>query len=206
MARHGTKLKVAALVLAAGSSSRLGQPKQLVELEGETLLERAVRNVRQAGCEEVIVVLGAHSRLIAPQAGRLPATLVHNDRWAEGMSSSIACGIGCLQQHCPKTDAVLVTLTDQPLLSADFIIRLIQAWENSSFKLAAADYGDAPGPPAIFGREFLNALAGLQGQQGARQLLMKHRDHLALLPFPEGNFDLDTPEDLEKLRNLPPGR
>lgn len=202
MEAHETGIQIAALVLAAGSSSRLGQPKQLIEIGGETLLERTVRTVRQAGCREVAVVLGAHQEKIEPLAGQLPARLVLNDRWAEGMGSSIACGIDFLQQHCPDMEAVLVVLTDHPLLSADFISRLMRAFQNSAFKMAAADYGDAPGPPAIFGRHFFDELAGLEGQQGARKILLKHRSQLASLPFPEGNFDLDTPADLEKLRGL----
>ncbi|MEY3369015.1 MAG: hypothetical protein RI973_2170 [Bacteroidota bacterium] len=195
-------IQVAALVLAAGSSSRLGQPKQLIEVGGETLLERMVRTVRRAGCREVAVVLGAHREKIEPLAGQLPARLVFNDRWAEGMGSSIACGMDFLQQHCPDMEAVLIVLTDQPLLSADFISRLVRAFQSSASKMAAADYGEAPGPPAIFGRNFFDELSGLEGQQGARKILLKHRGQLASLSFPEGNFDLDTPADLEKLRGL----
>jgi molybdenum cofactor cytidylyltransferase len=202
MAANEKKNQIAALVLAAGSSSRLGQPKQLVEVGGETLLERTVGVVWQAGCREIAVVLGAHREKIAPLAEQLPVGLVYNERWAEGMGSSIACGIDFLQQHFPETEAVLIVLTDQPLLSEDFLLRLIKAYQTSAFKIAAADYGDAPGPPSIFGRDFFVELSNLNGQQGARKILQKHREQLASLPFPEGHFDLDTPEDLERLRQL----
>ena len=183
---------VAGVILAAGASRRLGEPKQLVRLHGETLLERSVRVAVEAGCSPVLVVLGASSEAILAQSTLAPAHVVLNPEWQEGMASSIRAGI----QALPRTmQAVLLLTCDQPAVTSEHLRRL--AAEASAEPVASA-YAGRNGVPAYFPAAIFKELVQLSGDQGARRLLAGAR----ALDLPGGEVDVDTPESLRNARAM----
>ncbi|MBL9187692.1 MAG: nucleotidyltransferase family protein [Opitutaceae bacterium] len=194
-------LRFGAIILAAGASTRLGTPKQLLLVEGRPLLVRAVESALASPAWPVVVVLGAHAEKIRPALARLPVLIAENPAWAEGMASSLRAGITTLRQFSRRLDAALVALCDQPAFSAETIDRLVAAQRATGRGIVAARYGGRPGAPALFLREHFPALAALTGEEGARSLLHDDPARVATVDLPELALDLDTPADVARLRS-----
>ncbi|HTT57461.1 MAG TPA: nucleotidyltransferase family protein [Opitutaceae bacterium] len=188
-------LRFGAVILAAGASTRMGTPKQLLPIGGTSLLRRVVDAVLASPAWPVVIVLGAHAELIRPQVVRLPVLLVDNASWEEGLTSSIRAGIGVLESFSLALDAALLVLGDQPGLSPGALRRLVATHGQSGESIVAAHYGGHPGPPALFARSHFPELLELRGLGGARPLLARHADRVATVDLPELAVDLDTPED-----------
>ena len=190
---------IVVLILAAGASSRLGQPKQLLRVGDKTLLAQICEIALALETRQVVVVLGAHCEAIRPAIGHLPVGIVVNEAWETGMGSTLACGMS----HLPSdVEAVLVLLCDQPLVTPAFLEKLLARWHESTHPIVASAYAGTFGPPAVFSRELFGELAALQGQQGAKRVMQLHDAEMELVDFPEGAFDVDTPEDLAGWRNV----
>ncbi|HEX3894083.1 MAG TPA: nucleotidyltransferase family protein [Terracidiphilus sp.] len=193
-------MRVAAIILAAGASRRLGQPKQLVGFAGETLLERALRLAKEAGAAPVLAVLGAN---FAPICASIPfneAIPVFNEKWEEGMSSSIHAGLQEADVRAPEAVGALVMSCDQPRLSVEHLRALMQAFAvRTAPTIVASTYAGAYGIPAIFPRSVYPKLHALHGDKGARALLTKPPCEIIALPFEGGEVDIDRPEDLAHL-------
>jgi molybdenum cofactor cytidylyltransferase len=185
------------LVLAAGASRRLGQPKQLVQLGGQPVLHRVVANAVSLAGHAVTVVIGAHAGQMTRMLAHSPAAIVVNRQWEEGMGSSLRFGIAALPPAC---DAVLTLLGDQVGITADDLKRLADAWKGEDSVIAASVYDQRVGVPAIFPRSFFSELAQLRGDHGARQVLERNSQRLLRVPMPNAAVDLDTPADLAALR------
>jgi molybdenum cofactor cytidylyltransferase len=198
-------LRLGAVILAAGASTRLGRPKQLLEIDGRPLVARAAEAALAAGASPVVVVLGANAELIRPALQGLEAGLVLNQDWAEGMASSVRAGLHALGQITLRLDAVLLTVCDQPAFNAEVVQRLVAGLQASSRGIAAARYAGRNAVPAIFRREHFFALAHLKGDQGARALLREKPEDIVAVDLPELALDLDTPEDLAAWRGRPGG-
>lgn len=188
----------AALVLAAGNSSRLGQPKQLLVYQGETLLHRAVRTALAAGYTPVVVVTGALNTELRHAVADLPCQTVHNPDWAAGMGASIRAGLAALG---PAATAVLVLSSDQPLVAAAQLAALAQHQQATGAPAVAAAYADAFGIPALFAASALADLHNIRPEQGAKLLLARYGPALALVPMPDAAFDVDTPAAYQDLLN-----
>jgi molybdenum cofactor cytidylyltransferase len=188
-------MRFGCLVLAAGGSSRMGRPKQLLPVAGTPLLVRAVEAALSSQAWPVVVVLGAEAGQIRPALARLPVLVVENPAWSEGMASSIRSGLALLRQFSRAIDGVLVALCDQPGFSAESISRLVATQRVTGRSIAAARYAGRCGAPALFMREHFPALAVLVGEEGARELLNGDPDRVAAVDMPELAVDLDTPED-----------
>lgn len=197
-------LRLGAVILAAGASTRLGRPKQLLEVDGRPLVARAAEAALAAGASPVVVVLGANAELIRPALQGLDVGLVLNQDWAEGMASSVQAGLHALGQITLRLDAVLLTVCDQPAFSAEVVQRLVAALQASSRGIVAARYASRPAVPAVFRREHFFALARLKGDQGARALLQEKPEDIVAVDLPELALDLDTPEDLIKWQGREP--
>jgi molybdenum cofactor cytidylyltransferase len=194
MPEDGNALRLGALILAAGGSSRMGKAKQLLEIGGKPLVARAVDAALDSGAGPVVVVLGADSeRILARISGR-GIIAVNNPEWATGLASSIRAGLAALLAAEPALEAVLIAPCDQPALSAEVIQRLAAA-HRSSGRISAARYGGRNGAPAVFGREHFGALSALSGDEGARRLLNSDPGKVSAVELPELGADIDTPGD-----------
>lgn len=186
-----------AVLLAAGASTRLGEPKQLVEVEGESLLKRTVRLAREAGCRPVVVVLGFESeRMRAALDSRLDTIIVTNSGWPSGMGSSLRCGVNAAMRA--GAENVLLLVCDQLALSVDVLERLIEVHRGGATPITAARYDGRPGVPAIFASSLFPELLKVSGDRGARKILEEQMQLVSLVDFPEGELDLDTRQQLPK--------
>jgi molybdenum cofactor cytidylyltransferase len=193
-------MPVAAIIVAAGSSSRLGQPKQLIVIEGEPLLQRAIRCAREAGALPVFVVLGAHRDLIQTSVNFGAAKIVLNDEWEEGLASSIRAGVHAVQAEAPFAEGLLLMTCDQPRVTEEHLKRLIQmSYAQSAPTAIASSYEGTRGIPAIFPRQAIADLLALRGDKGARTLLAKPPWPVISIQLAGGEIDIDSPEDLEKI-------
>lgn len=187
-------MKVGAVVLAAGKGSRFGSPKQLLEMDGETLLDRACRTALEAGCDPVVRILGAHADLILER--RCPEgveTLIYAD-WEKGMGSSLAAGLSHLLALCPELEAVFVLLPDQPSVTAELLETMKSGLPRAS--VVWCGHRNVTGPPALFAREHFKELLSLDGDRGAKAVAARHQ--AAVMPFPEAVWDIDSPETWER--------
>lgn len=185
----------AVIILAAGESARLGQPKQNLLFEGQTLLQRAVQTGFDVGCAPVIVVLGAHAdRIIAVNN----VQLIHNPDWQEGMASSIRCGIEAII-HDESIEQAIIMPCDQPLVTSALINDLIRTAQNAGSAMVACSYQGITGPPVLFKKKWFTELHTLSGAAGAKNLLQAHPDEVELVEFAAGSIDIDTAEDYQRL-------
>jgi|SRR6185437_1917464 len=187
------------IILAAGSSSRLGRPKQTLVYKGKTLLQRAIEAAAASVCKPLIVVLGANHDLISPAITGEAAIIVQNADWDEGMASSIRAGILQLKDT-PDIDSAILMLCDQPFVDATLLDQLVK--KKSAKGIVASAYDNTIGPPVLFDAAYFDELLLLKGQQGAKKLLMKYADDVVTVPFPKGSVDIDTMEDFEKISLL----
>ena len=182
---------VALLLLAAGASTRMGQPKQLLPYHGRTLLRHAAETAVAGGCAPIVLVTGAlHDELLAEIVG-LPILAERNSDWETGMASSIRAGLAAVAAAAPR--AVLVMLTDQPLVTPELLRQLIVQQQATQAPIVAATYGETLGVPAIFDKSLLPELLELQGAQGAGRLIARLGTAVGQVAFPAGLLDVDTP-------------
>ena len=191
--------KIASLILAAGSSSRMGTPKQLLPWKDTTLLSRAIGTAEASVVHDVYVVLGAHHDKIRPIISGGNSTIIHNKRWQEGLGSSIVSGIEYFGEHKKAYAAVLVLLCDQPLISPQYLNLLIQTFAENKKGIVATNYGNRAGVPAIFAKKYFNALMELQGDKGAKNLMERNGEDTIVLENGENLTDLDTRVEYEQL-------
>ena len=198
-------LRFGCIILAAGASQRMGRPKQLLRLEGKSLVVRAAEAALASRAWPVIVVLGAGAERIRPELARLPVLAVENPSWPEGLASSIRAGLASLQQFSRQVEGAVIALCDQPAFSSAAIGRLVAAQEQGGRSIVAARYGGRAGVPALFLRRHFPALGALTGDEGARHLLTRWPDEVATVDLPELAVDLDTPADYAAAANSGPG-
>jgi molybdenum cofactor cytidylyltransferase len=194
------KLILGAVLLAAGPSSRLGRSKQLVRVSDETLIRRTARLVLGMDLDYVTVVSGCGADLVEAELEDLPVSVVFNRDWQQGMGSSINCGVRFMPQG---VDGVLLMVCDQWRLENDDLNRLLEAWQSDISKIYVAcwDEGAAfvSGPPALCPRTLIPELKSMHPNRGARQLIDRYMDIVEFVKMENAAFDLDRPEDLERL-------
>ena len=196
--------KIGTIILAAGGSTRLGSPKQLLKFEGITLIRRAASSAIDAGCHPAIVVTGAASEDVRGELDGLDVHEIFNSEWQTGMASSIKAGLDSVLILEPQIDAVVVMLSDQPHVTAEVIKRLIEAYVTTSKPIAASSYGEDFGVPALFDKKHFDELYELEGDHGAKPIIMKHKSEVEFVDFPDGAIDIDTPDDLRRLTSRNP--
>jgi molybdenum cofactor cytidylyltransferase len=189
----------AAIVLAAGDSTRLGRPKQLIQIEGESLLRRTVRLAVDAGCSPVLAILGRDTERLSTELHGLDATVIHNEEWRSGMASSLKRGLRAALGIRPHLGNAMILVCDQPGLDSFTLQNLLATHQLRQPAVTASRYRDTLGVPAVFSKNLFPELLDLTGDQGARRILQQHRNQTASIEFPAGEFDLDTPEDLARL-------
>ena len=199
-------MAIPALILAAGASRRLGQPKQLVQINGESLLDRTIRVAREAGADPIVAVLGANLDLILKFAKCDGTRIVKNILWEQGIASSIHSGIQEIQQVSPTATGILLLVCDQPNVTSSHLANLTGEFANTvQPAIVASTYSGIVGIPAIFPSSQFPNLLGLSGDAGARYLLRNPSCPLVLVSFPGGEIDVDTPADLSILISVHAG-
>jgi molybdenum cofactor cytidylyltransferase len=186
------------VILAAGESARMGQPKQLLSYRGRTLLRHTVETALALGDAPVVVVLGAHADRIRPELADLRVLVVENPDWRVGMGTSLRAGLNALLSAHPEIAAALFLLCDQPHISPDLLRHMEMEWRQG-VALIACRYETRPGVPALFAAAHFPELLALQGAEGARQVLAQHANEVVAIPFPAGAIDVDRPEDYAAL-------
>lgn len=192
---------ISIIVLAAGSSSRLGQSKQLILVDGKTLLEKSVLAALNSGAEHVVVVLGAQATLHNKAIENLPVKIIINEEWEKGMGNSLKAGLNYVVTKYPETEAVIVMVCDQPFLTSEHLKKLITSFQKNPTEIVASSYNQIKGVPALFSRSMFSQLFQLEDIQGARKVIQFHKGSMQLAEFPKGEIDLDTPEDLSKFKH-----
>ncbi len=193
--------RVAAVVLAAGGSSRMGSPKQLLRIAGESLVRRAAQTALASRCAAVFVVVGAHAKAVTQELDGLAVTLVRNPHWQDGIGSSIRAGVEAVVAAEPHFDAVLITLADQPAVATKLLDQLVAAGVAAPAGLVGCEYAGTVGAPALFAQQHFDALRALEGDRGGRALLAAHADVVVRIPCPLAAIDIDRREDYERVLN-----
>ena len=192
---HNAADESAVVILAAGGSRRLGRPKQLVEIEGQSLVRRAAEAALSAGSGSVHVVVGAEIAGVRTELEGLPVELVVNEQWKEGVASSIRAAIDAIERREHPVETLILMLCDQPGVSGDVLRRLLEAYRMTRAPVVASRYPEGPGVPALFHAELFPALKTLDGDVGARQLIRYLDRDVVTIPFAMPD-DVDTPGDL----------
>ena len=208
--------KTGIIILAAGNSSRLGRPKQLLPYHGKTLLAHIAAEALDASLYPIVVVTGAYqaevaddlrSRFSASSHGlpaypprAQPLEIIFNPAWQEGMASGIVAGVSKIISLDPGIEAVIIAVCDQPFISSALLRQLVASYDMSKKGIVACTYADSIGTPVWFVRHYFGQLLALSGTEGAKKLLKQHPADLATIPFPQGHIDIDTEEDAQKLK------
>jgi molybdenum cofactor cytidylyltransferase len=201
-------MKTGIILLAAGSSSRLGRAKQLIEFQGKTLIQKAIDEAKKSQADCLVVVLGANADLIQTGFEPSSAAFIINSDWQQGMSSSMQAGLHFLMAK-EAIDQVLLMLCDQPFVDASLLDQMITAKESSSKGIVASAYSNTLGVPALFDKRYFVELLELTGSEGAKKVIFNHQAEVHALDFPLGAVDLDTEEDASQFlsrypqKNLP---
>ncbi len=188
------------VILAAGASTRMGQPKQQLKLGNRTLLQMSIDAAVNSEAEAVVIVLGAKAAEIEMQiTASEQVTVCKNDDWPSGMASSIRSGLLELLDIHPDIGNALFMLCDQPFTETALLNRLIEKQQEKKAGIVACTYQETTGAPVLFNRSYFNELLTLTGQEGAKKLLTEFSEEVVTVPFDKGGVDIDTPEDYQRL-------
>jgi molybdenum cofactor cytidylyltransferase len=189
---------VAAVVLAAGSSTRMGRNKLLLDLGGETIVRRAVRAAVGAGVAQIVVVLGHEEPRLRAELEGLPCTPVMNPDHAEGAGTSVRTGV---RHVAAGTDAIVVVLADMPFVTAEMIATLVRRYRETGAPLVASHYGEVQAPPTLYDRALFEELLQIPGERCAKQVVRRHESEAVVVAWPESALrDIDVPADYEGAR------
>ena len=188
------------MILAAGASTRMGTPKQLLAYRGCSFIRNMAEVAIASVCQHIAVVLGANAEQIKPEISQLPVHIVENQQWADGMSSSIWVGLEALLAVNQDLEAVAIALCDQPFVSSQTLDRIVEAYRFTGNPIIASEYAGTLGVPVLFSRSLFSELMALKSNEGAKKLIKKHIHEVFSVPFPEGSIDIDTPNDYEQLQ------
>ncbi|MCV2484538.1 nucleotidyltransferase family protein [Flavobacterium sp. SH_e] len=191
--------KTGIIILAAGNSSRLGRPKQLLEYKESTLLKNTISEALKAKNSFVIVVTGSNHDLIEKELNLPEITFSFNSEWENGMSSSIVKGISELLLLNPECEQCILAVCDQPFVTVSVFENLIFESNKTKKGIAASAYAETLGTPVLFHKKYFQELLELKGQEGAKKLIKKYTHDVVSVLFEKGNIDIDTEEDYFKL-------
>ncbi|MDB4404629.1 nucleotidyltransferase family protein [bacterium] len=194
---------IAILILAAGNSSRMGRPKQLLPWKNTSLLNHSIQLAHDLNQGETYVVLGAHRDVITPHIRYQNINLICNDNWSFGIGASISEGIKVILNSKSSYDGALIMLADQPLLHTNYLTSLIKFFNTESEQIIASSYGDkSVGVPAIFHRSFFKELSQLTKNFGAKKVIKRHMNRVKILEALQLITDIDTQADYDNLYKI----
>lgn len=191
---------VVVILLAAGASSRLGRPKQLLAYRNQTLFEYSLQTAIGSQAQSVIVVLGDKAEALRKNIQDGNVHVVVNGEWQEGMASSIRYGIKAMSEIAPDAEGIILMVCDQPFVTSALLNELIETHKKTGKQIVACGYDNTFGPPVFFHQSLFEELLQLKGDIGARGIVRQHTDLVGVVPFPEGTFDIDTEADYERIK------
>ncbi|ELR68312.1 CTP:molybdopterin cytidylyltransferase [Fulvivirga imtechensis AK7] len=185
--------KIGIIILAAGPSSRLGKPKQLLHHDGETLLRRSIKTALRT-TDITVTVLGANYTEIKKDIRHLNTHVIFNLDWNKGMGNSLKFGLQELNKLHPGLSAAIIIVCDQPFLDHSILVKLAEAYEQGN-SIVATSYNGTAGVPVLFDRRYFKEILKIDDHSGAKALLSRYKAFS--IPFPQGHIDIDTPWDWE---------
>lgn len=192
------------ILLAAGNSSRMGSPKQLLPYQGKTFLERIIDTAQEIfDPNQIMLVLGANQYEISSVIKNKKVQFVINEEWKSGMASSIQAGIKTLSNHFPEMEKCFISVCDQPYITSDLFSKMLHLQETSSKEIVVAKYADTLGVPALFSKKYFKQLTELTGEQGAKNIIRQNMNDVTSFEFEKAAIDIDTPADYDHLINKP---
>lgn len=187
--------EIAVIILAAGGSSRMGRPKQLLQINEQSLLKRAVVTAITSVAGRSIVVLGSDTDEIIKEIIDTQVDVAINSKWTRGIGSSLKKGLEYAQMKYTSLKAVIVMVCDQPYVNSAYLNKLIEQYKGSGSLIIASRYAGSPGVPALFDRNLFSTLMALPDEQGAKKVILDNSDKVEYVDFPDGAIDLDTPNE-----------
>ncbi|PBJ08223.1 NTP transferase domain-containing protein [Flavobacterium sp. ACN6] len=191
--------KTGIVILAAGNSSRLGRPKQLLEYKESTLLKNTISEALNVPNSFVIVVTGANNQNIEKDLDSAAITLCFNEDWETGMSSSIVKGLKEILHLNSDSENCILAVCDQPFVTSSIFENLISEYHKTQKGIVTSAYSETLGTPVLFHKKYFNELLDLKGQEGAKKIIKKYLEDTVSVPFAKGNIDIDTEEDYTTL-------
>lgn len=188
-----------ALLLAAGSSTRMGQPKMLLPFNGKSLLQHCIDEIKNSSAHDLLVVTGCYHSLLEEILKQQQIIYTENEHWQQGMGSSIQKGINQIIQHFSEADSVIILVCDQPHISSSLINEIINKKQETGKGIVASFYDNTIGTPVLFDKKYFTLLSELDGIYGAKKIVQQFKEDTATVDFPEGSIDIDTPEDYSLL-------
>jgi len=186
------------IILAAGGSSRLGRPKQLLVYKHKTLLQHVIDEAKLAGLFPIIIVVGANADELTKTLNLSGVDMIINDSWESGMSSSIATGLASLAGDKPQN--MIISVCDQPQIHAQLFSDLLRMKNKTGSGIVASAYAGTLGTPVLFNEKYYDMLLNLKGNEGAKKLLNLHENDVSYIQFEDGQIDIDTEEDYLNLQ------
>ena len=193
-------MTIAVLILAAGSSSRMGRPKQLLKINNCYLLQHVITNATSSNATTTFCVIGANAHIIRKKIGLPNVTYLYNETYKSGISSSIRRGITHIEKNIKNLHGTLILLGDQPEVNKTYINSIIQLFSENPTSIIASKYGNKIGVPALFPKHYFKALLNLKGDRGAYDILNKD-DNVILCNTPINLVDIDTEKDFTFYKN-----
>ena len=191
---------IAILILAAGGSSRMGSPKQLLKWKNSNLLNNTISKAIELNVKEIIVVLGANADMIIPEIDQSKVNILINKDWENGLGSSISAGVNHILQSNTSINGLLIMLADQPLIENDHYLKLIKDFSSGNKTIIATKYNDSkPGVPALFDKFYFKDLNDLNLDFGAKQLISRYSENVISIKNEQSRLDIDTPEQYQNL-------
>ncbi|WP_316739058.1 nucleotidyltransferase family protein [Pedobacter aquatilis] len=191
----------AIIILAAGNSSRMGKPKQLLTYNGKTLLDIAITESLKTTFCPVVVVLGAYAEEIKKHSQNPQVCYCINESWDQGMSSSIKAGLKYSIENDENIENVIIAVADQVHLSCEILSALEEKLRSSGKGIVTSSYSGISGTPSLFSRKYFGELLNLVGQSGAKKIIEANAGDTTTISFDQGVIDIDTPADYNKLIN-----
>ena len=196
----GTKTKIEVLIMAAGASRRLGQPKQLVEYKGQTLIRRIVQETLTAEIGNITVITGFNHDEVEKEIHDLKVNVFYNEEWEEGLGASIRNGLKEVLTKKPDTNAILLAMVDQPFVTTSHLKKLVRAYDSSRPMIIASAYSSTFGVPVLIDSYYFGMMEELKGDEGGKKIFVNYLKNIVEVPFIEGAVDIDEKKDLESLQ------
>ena len=196
----GKTTNIEILIMAAGASRRLDQPKQLIDYQGQSLIRRILHEAINAEIGDITVITGYNHHEIEKEIQDLKVNVFYNEEWEEGLGASIRNGLKYVLGRKPETNAILLTMVDQPFVDADHLKKLAKAYDPSRPMIIASAYSSTFGVPVLFDSQYFEEMKQLKGDEGGKKIFVNYLRNIVEIPFIQGAIDIDEKKDLKTLK------